>query len=136
MIRFAKLAPAALAFAALLPIAAPAQAFDSLSREIYLVNQTDETIMEVRMTHVDERSWGEDVIPAFVVEPGEVALVSPQRHNGYCRFNLKIEFESGSIQTIRNLNACDALAVAVTNPGMVVLNIDGDAREYFHNASF
>lgn len=142
MTRLAKLA--ALAASSLAALLSPTFAsdfdfafeFDGLSREVLFINNADDTVVEMRISDVDDPDYGDDVIPDRIIEAGNSAIVSPNWTRGYCLHDMKVDYASGRIVKISNINLCDAAAIAVDEAEMVVLDLNGDTRQNYHNASW
>jgi hypothetical protein len=103
------LAALALALGAALA-ASPAGA--QLQRWFYLSNSSEFVIEYAYATNVDDRNWGSDLIPNDVIEPGYRMKVEPPVHQGYCRFDIRLEFKGlDSAQVINDVNLCEATEV-------------------------
>lgn len=102
--------------AALLAIAAstPALAYE---RWVHVHNQGQSAIWSVQMSHVDQNSWGRDLLGSYVVPAGSYATVEPDRHQGYCRFDVKIVYESGREVDLWGVNLCEIVSITSNDTG-------------------
>jgi hypothetical protein len=84
-----------------------ASAWDGQNRHFHLVNRTPWTIVAVHISHIDKPTFPrEDLLGTYVVEPGKVFGLVPRNDQGYCRFDIQLEFENGGVQNIMDVNLC------------------------------
>jgi hypothetical protein len=83
-------------------------AASAYERWVNIVNYGDSEIVHVRIRHIDTRHWGPDLLGNYVIEVGDDFTVDPVRPNGYCRFDIKLEYADGNTQVIRDQNLCVA----------------------------
>jgi hypothetical protein len=91
-----------------------ANAYDRHDRSFHLMNDSNRTVYSVYATHIDSGTWGPDLLGDSIVHPGRSMFVDPERvrgwrHQGYCRFDVRIVYDraNGPTQTIPNVNLCD-----------------------------
>lgn len=87
-----------------------AQAYE---RWVWIANEGREAIYYVHITHVDDTSWGRDLLGRDVIMVGDSLMVEPRRHQGYCRFDVKIVYASGREVIRENVNLCEAYRIEV-----------------------
>jgi hypothetical protein len=77
-----------------------------------IVNNSNRTIVAVHANHVGGAVFY-DVLNASVLPPRGRIRVAPQsrKNQGYCRFDIQVEFSDGALQNIPNVNLCEAIAV-------------------------
>jgi hypothetical protein len=85
-----------------------ANAASAYERWIDVVNLGDTPIAEVRISHVDDPNYGRDLTGRYVIPVGDVMRVEPDINNGYCRFDILIEFVGGEEVTLWRVNLCEA----------------------------
>jgi hypothetical protein len=95
-----RLASSALLLAGL---AAPALAQDV---QYELINDSGLTLMEFYTSPVDEGSWGDDMLGADVLAPGEAAAVNIADGNTLCDYDVRFVFEDGQ-ELVDTVNICD-----------------------------
>ena len=77
-------------------------------RWINLVNNSEQTIVSVQITNVqDEYFHGPNLLGNQVVRPGQTMQIEPVRHDGYCRFDIQLAYRNGEHQDIYNVNLCE-----------------------------
>lgn len=95
-----------------------ASAYDGHQRWFAVSNVGDFSIMYVRATHVDDTDWGGDLLGSSQIIPvGATEYVEPHRHNGYCMFDIKVEFADDSYTTAMNVNLCEITEIVVDDWG-------------------
>jgi hypothetical protein len=100
----------ALAAAALVAGVFSANAASAFERWIEVVNTAGVSVVEVRISHIDNRRWGPDILPG-VIAPGRSAVVDPVNIQGYCRFDVEVTYADGLVADIRDVNLCEALTI-------------------------
>ena len=75
-------------------------------RSAYIYNDGWDRIYSVHISHVDDGGWGSDLLGRYVIGVGDEFHVQPRNHQGYCRFDIRIEYESGDIVTRRGVDLC------------------------------
>jgi hypothetical protein len=99
---FARMAAAAVVAAGLLSANA-AQAYD---RGVYVYNDGWDAIYSIHITHIDEDGWGRDLLGRYVIDAGDGFLVEPRNPQGYCRFDVRITYETGEEIYLWDVNLC------------------------------
>lgn len=91
-----------------LAIASPAEARDRYDRRIVVMNQSNDTIVEVHITNVGRDDWGRDLLGNNVVPPGYEITVNPEDNSGYCKYDLLAVNEYGQTTFYEDANICTA----------------------------
>lgn len=99
-----------LSLAALLLTAAPALAQD-VSYE--LSNQTSLTLMEFYAGPATSGEWGEDILGAEVVAPGESGTVTIADGSGECLYDFRSVFEDGT-ELVEQHDICTMASYTLT----------------------
>ncbi len=128
MTRKSPLAAAAALTIVMLAGAGTAAMADGLSREVLIVNNTDDIITRVHATHVDDQNWGRDLLGRARIFPGDAEWVEPRRNQGYCLFDVRIEFADRPDQQFPALNLCEALSIEVGDWRSSIEYVDGRHR--------
>src|SRR5262245_11501008 len=81
------------------------------------VNNSNRTVTAVRASHIDRTDFGRDLLGNRVVRPGSQIRLDPVRHQNYCRFDIKIEFDNGQVHNIWDVNLCEATKVETYRQG-------------------
>jgi hypothetical protein len=103
-----RLAASALLLAGL---AAPALAQDV---QYELINDSALTVMEFYTSAIDEGAWGDDILGADVLAPGEVGTVNIADGSARCDYDLRFVFEDGS-ELVDSVNICDMASYTLSS---------------------
>jgi hypothetical protein len=76
-----------------------------------MVNANNHAIVAVHANHIDRRIGSYDLLGDAVLPAGYYTTVEPRNHEGYCRFNIQVEFDNGDVQNIPDVNLCEATRV-------------------------
>lgn len=107
-----KLTTRAMAAAMLALASIPASAGDGLDRTFNLINNSSGTIVAVLATNIDRNTFGSrDLLGERVLRPGQRINLEPVNIQGYCRFDIRIEFDDGGLQDIMDVNLCETIEV-------------------------
>lgn len=90
--------------------AAPALAQDV---QYELVNNSGLTLMEFYTSPVDEGTWGDDILGADVLAPGETGSVNIADGSALCDYDLRFVFEDGQ-ELVDAVNICDMASYTLT----------------------
>jgi hypothetical protein len=101
----------------LMTAAGPAAAGDGLNRTVAVVNTGTVSVWSIHMSHVDTPGWGRDLLGNDLLWPSEYGYFAPARPQGYCQFDVRIEFDDGFVQVLPWVNLCEATAIEVNNWG-------------------
>jgi hypothetical protein len=71
-----------------------------------VVNNSNRTIVDVRASNIDIDQYGPDLLGDYVVRTNQYMVVEPRNPGNYCRFDIRIEFNNGDVQEIRDVNLC------------------------------
>lgn len=97
---------------ALAVISSPASA-DNLARWIDVENVGSSGIVGIYISNVDDDAWSRNLIRGNYIPAGDTMTVEPRRPNGYCRFDMLIEYEDGEELTVWDVNLCEETDIAV-----------------------
>lgn len=92
-------------------LAAPALAQDV---QYELINDSALTVMEFYTSAVDEGAWGDDILGADVLAPGETGTVNIADGSAQCDYDLRFVFEDGS-ELVDSVNICDMASYTLTS---------------------
>jgi hypothetical protein len=78
-----------------------------------MVNDSNRTIVAVRASHIDRPLFGRYNLLYEFVPPGYQLRIEPLRREtqGYCRFDIEIQFDNGDRQDIWDVDLCKATQV-------------------------
>ena len=99
---------AAVALTAGLVAANAASAFE---RWVDVVNSGNAAIYSVFITNVDDRSYGRDLLGNYMIPAGYEMRLESDVSNGYCRFDVKITYETGAEVILWGVNLCEATTI-------------------------
>lgn len=91
-------------------LSAPAFAYE---RWVDIQNCSSADIVAVHITHVDEDSYRRNLLGRGVIESGYQRRVEPEVQQGYCRFDVKVEFADGSEEEMLDVNLCYVSTITV-----------------------
>ena len=100
--------------------ATAAQAYD---RDVYIYNDGWDAIHSVYISHIDDGSWGRDLLGRYMISAGEGFYVEPRNHQGYCRFDVKITYETGEAVHLWGVNLCGGRQIVADEWTARVYNI-------------
>jgi len=80
----------------------------AFERWVNIYNQANATLVDVRISHIDTREWGPNILYASIPSGG-VNWVEPVYNAGYCRFDIYLGYADGTESTIMDVNLCEAL---------------------------
>lgn len=90
---------------------APQQAGPTGNPSFNLVNQGQQTVMQLFASPTTESDWGPDRLGADTVSPGEVFAV--RLPEGPCMYDIRIVYDNAPAQERRNVNLCDVVNLIV-----------------------
>jgi hypothetical protein len=105
----------AAAFAAATVFAASAAS--AYERWVDIVNWGNSAIYSVEISNVDDPNYGRDLLGNYMIRPGDELRVEPDFPNGYCRFDMRITFETGRQVMLWGVNLCEATAIYADEHG-------------------
>lgn len=97
-----------------------AHAFDGHERWIDIANETGRTVTGVYATNVGDIEWGRNLLRGERLADGDTRRVEPRIHDGYCRFDLRVDLANGRQFTHWRVNLCRATALVCTSSGCTV----------------
>jgi hypothetical protein len=80
-------------------------------RWVDVVNSGNAAIYSIFITNVDDGSYGRDLLGNQMIPAGYEMRVEPDVTNGYCRFDVKITYETGAEVTLWGVNLCEAMTI-------------------------
>ena len=83
---------------------APASALD---RRIVIINDTSYDIVEFYGSHVDAKTWEEDILGRDILRAGESVSVNFDDGTGYCMFDFRAVFSDGDVLIRERINVCE-----------------------------
>jgi hypothetical protein len=94
-----------------LATALSANAAFAFQRWVDIVNEGASAIYSVHITHVDDRRFGRDLLGNYMIPAGYEMRVEPDINNGYCRFDVRITYETGYELTLWGVNLCEVTTI-------------------------
>ena len=85
-----------------------ANAASAFERWINVHNVGNADLVEVRISDIDNRSWGPDLVSGYIPS-GYVDTLDPVNTRGYCRFDILLGYSDGSTAEIYDVNLCEAV---------------------------
>ena len=98
--------------AAAVLVAGPALA---AKKNITIVNKTSTVLVAFYASNVGTSSWEEDILGQDILKPGESVRINMDDGSGYCRFDIKAEFDDGTESIEENLNVCETSSFTFTD---------------------
>jgi hypothetical protein len=87
---------------------AAASSASAYERWLEIVNTAETTVVDVRISHIDDNFWGPNILPVAIT-PGRSAVVDPVNTQGYCRFDIELSYADGTSAELYDVNLCEAL---------------------------
>jgi hypothetical protein len=85
-------------------LSAPAAALD---RWVVIVNETRYDIVEFYGSHVDAKTWEEDILGRDILEAGDSVRINFDDGTGYCMFDFRAVFSDGDVLIREGVNVCE-----------------------------
>jgi hypothetical protein len=82
-------------------------AASAYERWINVHNAAGVDLVEVRISDIDNNSWGPDLVSGYIPS-GYVDTLDPVNTRGYCRFDILLGYSDGSTAEIYDVNLCEA----------------------------
>lgn len=101
----------AIAAATLTASLVAANTASAYQRWVDIVNSGNSAIYSVFITHVDDRSYGRDLLGEYMIPAGYEMRVEPDVNNGYCRFDVLVTYETGQELMLWGVNLCEATRI-------------------------
>ena len=90
-------------------------AYAQCDTRFQVVNGTDQAVREIYVSSSQTQSWGNDLLGANVLPPGQTFLVTPSAAGLY---DIKVVMMNDQSQELRQVNVCQISSVAVTPAGL------------------
>jgi hypothetical protein len=95
---------------------ASAGSASALERWVDIANVGDYNIRSVRISDIDRIDFGHNLLGSML-PPGYLTRLDGYRHRGYCRFDVKVTYETGQEVVLWDVNLCKATKIYVTDFG-------------------
>lgn len=89
-----------------------AQAAD---RNVTIINKSKTVMVAFYASNVGASDWEEDILGQDILKPGQSVKINMNDGTGYCRFDLKAEFDDGSEAIDENVDICTIGEVTFTD---------------------
>lgn len=83
-----------------------ALAQDRHDRRMYIVNESNSTVVYFHATNKGAKNWGRDLLGQGVIRPGQRWLFNFNDGTGYCTFDFRAVLENGRAVERYGINAC------------------------------
>jgi hypothetical protein len=83
-----------------------AVAQDRHDRRMYIVNESNSTIVYFHATNKGTKNWGRDLLGQAVIRPGQRWLVNFNDGTGFCQFDFRAVLENGRAVERYGINTC------------------------------
>lgn len=84
-------------------------------------NYSGYAIVGVWATHIDSSSWGPNLLRGGWIDGwGGSAWFTPYNPQGYCRFDILLEYEDGLEETLWDVNLCEEYVIVADEYGTYV----------------
>lgn len=77
------------------------------NRMLTVVNKSTTAMVAFYASNVGTNDWEEDILGQDVLLAGQSVRINMDDGTGYCRFDLKAEFDDGSEAIQENVNVCE-----------------------------
>jgi hypothetical protein len=88
-----------------------ANAASAYQRWVDVVNDGASAIYSVNITHVDDNRFGRDLLGNYMIPAGHQMRIEPDINNGYCRFDVRVTYETGYEITLWGVNLCEVTTI-------------------------
>ncbi|TPM46201.1 hypothetical protein FJ951_14365 [Mesorhizobium sp. B2-2-3] len=86
-------------------------------RWVDISNVGSSEIVGVYISNIDKQNWGRNLLGSYSIDVGYEMTVDPRRPEGYCRFDVLMEFADGSQTIAWDQNLCELTDVVVSESG-------------------
>ena len=83
------------------------------NRDVEIINQSDQAILEFHASNVGENRWGPDLLGSSYLAPGDVAYVDLDDGTGYCRFDFLTVMEDRTSVVRPRVNVCEVASYTI-----------------------
>jgi hypothetical protein len=87
---------------------------DRYQRWLDVVNEGYGNVWSVQITEIDDGTWGPDLLGQYVIPAGYEMRVDPVDPDGYCRFDIRVVYESGHEVVVWDQNLCEMTTLFVS----------------------
>ena len=88
-------------------------AANAYNRDVEIVNQSDQAILEFHASNVGENRWGPDLLGSIFLAPGDSAYLDLDDGTGYCRFDFLTVMENGGSLVRPSVNVCEVASYTI-----------------------
>lgn len=81
-------------------------------RDFYIYNKGTEPIYYVRVSHISETKWGDDILGQDVLMPDERVKITFSDDSDLCYYDIQVEYKDGDKREERNVNLCETSSVS------------------------
>ena len=82
-------------------------AANAYNRDVEIVNQSDQAILEFHASNVGKYIWGPDLLGSIFLTPGDSAYLDLDDGTSYCRFDFLTVMEDGRSLVRPSVNVCE-----------------------------
>jgi len=79
----------------------------ALDRRVRIVNDSKHVITAFYGTNVSDEGWGDSLLGADALKPGNSIVLDFEDNSGYCRFRFRATFDDGKELVRRSINVCE-----------------------------
>lgn len=103
-----------LLMAAALSVAAISSAAWAAAQDFTLKNRTGHVIVTLNVSPSSSNRWGPDILGREVLANGEDAIVTFDRTESQCEFDIRVTYDDGTANDERGVNLCEVSEVEFT----------------------
>ena len=85
------------------------------NRTITVINKSKTAMIAFYASNVGTSDWEEDILRTDILASGQSVKIDMNDGSGYCRFDLKAEFEDGSEALDENVDVCTMREITFTD---------------------
>jgi hypothetical protein len=90
-------------------------AYAQCDTRFQVVNGTDQPVREIYVSSLQTQNWGDDLLGANVLAPGQTFLVTPSAAGLY---DVRVVMMNSQASELRQVDVCRISSVAVTPAGL------------------
>lgn len=94
---------------------APTATVGTARQNFSVVNTTGTTVLTLQVSPTSESEWGDDVLGAQVLAPGQTAQIVFNRAEEQCNYDIRATYTDGDTSDMRNVNLCQVGTVNLVN---------------------
>ena len=93
---------------------ATASAAYAARQDFTITNHTGHTIMTLNVSPHSDDHWGPDILGRDTLANGEQAQISFDRNEDQCHWDIKVTYDDGTNNDLRDVNLCETSEVEFT----------------------